>query len=303
MTKQQIIHFAKAPFSRSFGIVYILTLINFLLIPLLSDLVHFLSKNYEILEKMQSDKIMAFFINSFIPTLSINHVLMAVIGFCVSIIFLSGYKIGLIHKVIAEKNDIFETSKIQLSFPFISLSIIKYILASLTCCCLFILPILILGGFVTIGIYIGETLKLTILSICVGIVGFISFFILLYKLICYFFTANLFFLSTLKISSLINYKKVTNFFKDNRNNIFIAFLLAYVGGEMLSVLLASFISKILEVSLIAGTISSMLDLGCYWILALTLLVFNFLWTYVSLLHGIIYGKIVLWLNKSIQKHT
>lgn len=66
MTKQQIINFAKAPFSRSFGIAYVLTLTNFLLIPLLSDLFNFILKNHEKLGKMDMDELKESFIPSFL---------------------------------------------------------------------------------------------------------------------------------------------------------------------------------------------------------------------------------------------
>ena len=300
MTKQQIINFAKAPFSRSFCIAYVLTLTNFLLIPLLSDLFNFILKNHEKLGKMDMDELKESFIPSFLQNLSMGDIVLALTGFFLSTILLGGYKVGLTYKTFIEKKDIFEASKIQLSFSFISSSIVKYLSASLTCLVLFILPVLILGGLIALGVYASVSLNLAILSICMAIIGFISVFILLYKIICYLFTANLFFLSTLEISSFVCYEKVKSFFQMNKNNIFIVFLLVYVGGNMLNVLLGSIISKIFEVCLIASTITFLFDLGCYWIIALGLLIFNFFWVYLSLLHGIVYGKIILWLNKSVE---
>ena len=186
MTKQQIINFAKAPFSRSFGIAYVLTLTNFLLIPLLSDLFNFILKNHEKLSEIDMDELK----ESFIPSLSMGHIVLALTGFFLSVILLGGYKAGLIYKTFIEKKDIFEASKIQLSFSFISSSIVKYLSASLTCLVLFILPVFIFGGLIALGMYASISLKLAILSVCMTIIVFISFFILLYKIICYLFTAG-----------------------------------------------------------------------------------------------------------------
>lgn len=305
MTKQQIINFAKAPFSKSFGIAYILALSNFLLIPLLSDLIYFISKNDEKLGKMEIDEVAEFFVHSFLPTLSMGDIVLAITGFFLSIILLGGYTQGLTYKTIIEKKDIFEVSKIQLSFSFIFLSTIKYFFASLTYLAIFVSFILISVGLPMLGIYVGHALNLSVfLSICIRIIAPIFFFILLYKAIFYLFTADLFFSSTLRISSFFHYRKVKSFFQANKSKIFITFLLAHVSGQMLNVLLDAIIFKIFEVCLIATTITFLFDLGCYWILALVgLLVFNFFWVYLSLLHGIVYGKIVLWLNGSIEEKT
>ena len=136
------------------------------------------------------------------------------------------------------------------------------------------------------------------IQVLVAIIGFFALFFLGYKLICYLYTANILFMKEFKVKAYLNYAQVKTYFITHKKNIFIGFLLSYVSGQMINLIFGSALAKIVELTITFGAVMAAFHLSTYWVIGLGFLVLNFVWAYLMTLHGIVCGKIILWIERN-----
>ncbi|MBQ7412985.1 MAG: hypothetical protein IJV07_01760 [Alphaproteobacteria bacterium] len=291
MTKTQILNFLKAPFGKSFIVAYLFTLPTLLIVPLISKLISFIVDHHQEISAVSEDEIPQFILSHFAPYWDKGEGIMALVGLCTAVILLSVYLLGLTHKTVAEGAGIFDASRLSLSVRFIGLSFLKYIgvLAAMSIVSALTFLPLVLFGFV--GMFLN-------IQVLVAIIGFFALFFLGYKLICYLYTANILFMKEFKVKAYLNYAQVKTYFITHKKNIFIGFLLSYVSGQMINLIFGSALAKIVELTITFGAVMAAFHLSTYWVIGLGFLVLNFVWAYLMTLHGIVCGKIILWIERN-----
>ncbi|MBR6412346.1 MAG: hypothetical protein IKS41_04210 [Alphaproteobacteria bacterium] len=293
MTKKQILGFIKAPFSKSFIIAYLFSFFSLLVVPLISNAISAIFSKLNEIEKLSQDEAIKRIFGILKDQISYADVIAAVVGICIFIFLLSLYYFLLVHKTVVEKKDIFEASQISLKISEILSVTFKYLGFLLIFLSGFLLPILFTAVLVLIG-----TLLPTILTVIISFSSFFLFFFLLYKMICHLYTASLIFYKEFKLSVFFDRKRVKAFFIDHKQNIFISFLLSYVAGQMVYVIYSSICFNLLQKIFSIGLILEVFHLSGQIITAIGLCIFNFAFTYLTILQAIIFGKIILWVEKS-----
>ena len=67
---------------------------------------------------------------------------------------------------------------------------------------------------------------------------------------------------------------------------------------MINLILGSVFAKIIQITLAMGTVVTLFHLSGSWIIVPGILALNFVWAYLMALHGIVCGKIILWIDRN-----
>ena len=296
MTQKQFFNFIKAPFGKGFIAAFVFSFFSLLSIPLISNVINTLINIGNKLDEVPKDKRSAFIFNALAANVSSANVLYAVIGFVIFFLFLSVYCFVLIHKTVEENSDIFDASRLSAGVSEVFSVLFKYIGFVLIFTGGIFLSILPAFIFIAVATAIGSHIPV-ILSILLFVLSIVLPLYLLYKFFCYLYTASLIFYRDFKLSVFFDRQRVKAFFLEKKQSIFIAFWLSYVAGQIVDVITSSLawdvFQRFLPFYLIFGP-DSALGQG---IAAIALLFGGFVFTYISILQAIVFGKIILWVER------
>ena len=295
MTAAKIWNFLKSPFSKSFIIAYIFSFFSLWAVPLISKAVSCFLDHLDEFENLSQEETSKFLFELLKNNLNAVDMTTAIVGILLSALLLGTYNFLLTHKTVAEEKDIYDVSCLSLNLSEILGAIPKYIGYSLVFLLGMLLPFLGTVALVLISLFFPK-----VVTVLVGFLSFFLFFFLLYKAICYLYTASLIFYKDFQLSAFFNKAEVKQFFVQHKQKIFVSFLLSYVLGQVIYFFYSSVCLSIIQEVFVASVVLHVFDLSAPIVIALGLSLFNFIFTYLMILKAIVFGKIILWIEKTTR---
>ena len=205
---------------------------------------------------------------------------------------LSLYYFLLVHKTVLANKGVFDVSSIPLKLSEVLSVALKYFCFIMIYSGGLALPFLAWIILAAIGFFISQLFGFIML-----LVGLVLCFYLLYKMFCHLYTASLIFYKEFDLSVFFKRKPVKEYFANHKENILISFLLSYVFSQVVYVLYSSVCLNILQEVFSINAILQLLDVSSQIVVSVGLMVFNFVFIYLMLLQAIVFGKIILWVEK------
>ena len=297
MKKEQFFGFLKAPFSRSFIISYLFSFFFLFSVPLLSHILSALFRNIDMLKATPEDEVSGVLITLLKDNIDKGDLVWAGFGLLIGWILISSYSLLLTHKTAASGKDVFDAERLSLNLGDILWAVPKFFGYSLLTLCAISFFIFVLGFVCIFGI-VGAMKISVLLGILACILCIVASVYLFYKILCYFLSFHVVFYKEFRVSCFFERQKINAFFKAKKKNILISWLLFFVATQMLYTLYGAIGKNLLQISVVAGMFFEALHVSNVIPIAAGMLVWNFVFVYLTLLQAIVFGKIVVWIEKS-----